>query len=371
MTPLLDSSLSAATSLWAELLGRELHESAPAPIRHVEGARSLITGAGGYIGNAMARILAHSGASKIVLLDISEQALFQVTSELAALGYANRCIPILGSVCDPALLSALFQEHRPELVIHAAALKHVPLMESNPFAAVATNSLGTALLAQMAELHGARRTILISTDKAVAPHSIMGASKRIAELAMLSPLVTRGAVVRLVNVIGSPCSVAPVFAEQIARGVPLTVTDRRCRRYFLTLMEVAALLAQAINASSATGILVPDPGEPVLIEELARRMISASGRRLPIVFTGLRPGDKLGESLLSERERFEGDATPGLRRIGSPPDVGLEQRLRALESAISSRDLPCLLRTVGEFVPGYTPSPLLRNAASELAPAGL
>ena len=309
----------------------------------------------------MARRFAASGADRIVLLEIAEQALFDAERELAALGLGRRVVPVVGSVCDRALLAAVFEEQRPEIVLHAAALKHVPLMESNPFAAVETNALGTWRLAQIAADHDVERMILVSTDKAVAPHSIMGASKRIAELAMLTH--PEFAAVRLVNVIGSPGSVAPLFAEQIARGGPVTVTHPAAQRFFMTLDEVIALLGEAIESEAARGVLAPEPHEAVLIADLARRMITASGQDVPMVFSELRPGDKTEEAMVARGERDAGAATAGLRRIAGPAFQDLEGGMRLLEGAVAGRDLPMLLRLVQELVPDYEPSVLLRDAA--------
>jgi FlaA1/EpsC-like NDP-sugar epimerase len=317
----------------------------------------------------MVRVFAASGAEQIVLLDICEQHLFEVHAALAAQGYADRCTPILGSVCDRTLVDPLFAEHRPQLILHAAALKHVPLMEQNPLAAVATNALGTAILAEAAQSHNARHLILVSTDKAVAPHSIMGASKRIAEQIMLAlPAASQSALrktaVRLVNVIGSPCSVAPLFAEQIASGGPVTVTHPAARRYFLTLDEVTSLLAEAIEAE-ATGLLIPSAditGDPVLIADLARRMIAASARDIPIVFTAPRPGEKRDESLVAPAEFLGEPATQSLTRVESPVAAGLPAHLQALESAVAARDRCETLRLVRRLVPDYHPSALLRES---------
>lgn len=333
----------------------------------VAGRRILVTGAGGFIGAEMVRQVAASGAGQIILLDIAEQQLFAIFSEMTMRGCGACCVPMLGSVRDHTLVAALFDEYHPELIIHAAALKHVPLMERNPFAAVATNSIGTWVLAQVAAEHGARRMIFISTDKAVAPHSIMGASKRIAELAMLAhpQFVT----IRLVNVIGSPFSVGPIFAGQIARGGPVTVTHRAAQRFFLTLEEVVTFLAETMAIEPAGGILVPDPGEPVPIEDLAVRMIAASGSDIPIVFTGERPGDKLEESVISGGERYDGIATLGLRRVMTPLADDLASSFCALETAIAARDLRRLLRIVQDLVPDYEPSQVLRDSASDPATA--
>lgn len=358
------------SSFWSAILGRAAHSPETAPIPAREGQTVLVTGAGGFIASRMARLFAASGAERIILLESAEQALFDLHIQLLEIDDADRCIPVLGSVCDRSLLTALFEEHRPDLVLHAAALKHVPLMERNPFAAVATNALGTWHLAEVAARHGTPRLVLISTDKAVAPHSIMGASKRIAEQIVLAhPACTA---VRLVNVLGSPASVGPLFADQIARGGPVTVTHPDARRYFLTLDDVAALLSEAI-AMESPGLLVPNPGEPLRIVDLARRMIESlrpdEVPQIPIVFTAPRPGDKLDESLLSARESYAGPATPSLRRVLTPRAPNLEAAIPALEAAVATRDLSDLLRTVHGLVPDYEPSALLCDSMAESAAA--
>jgi FlaA1/EpsC-like NDP-sugar epimerase len=360
LTHSFDAPRFGSTPSWAEILGRETTTHRPILIPGVAGRRVLVTGAGGFIGSEMARVFAASGAAEIVLLEIAERALFEVDRNLSAQGFGERTVPVLGSLCDRALLASVFEEHRPEIVLHAAALKHVPLMERNPFAAVETNALGTWRLAQIAANYGVRKMILISTDKAVAPHSIMGASKRIAELTMLAH--PGFAAVRLVNVIGSPGSVAPLFAEQIAQQRPLTVTHPAAQRYFFTLGEAVALLAEAIESDGAPGVLVPEPGEPVVIADLAQRMIAASGQDVPIVYSELRPGDKLEEALVAPRERCSGRVTAGLRSVVGPAAADLETRISALETAIAARDLPQLLRLVEHLVPDYEPSALLRDA---------
>lgn len=310
----------------------------------------------------MAQFFADSGA-RLVLLEIAEQGLFDLNAQLTDSGC--RCTPVLGSVTDRALLGALFEEHRPQLVLHAAALKHVPLMEQNPFAAVATNALGTLHLVETATAYRTPRFILISTDKAVAPHSIMGASKRIAEHITLAAGFTA---VRLVNVLGSLGSVGPIFADQIARGGPVTVTHPDARRYFLTLDEVTTLLGEAIDAR-VPGLLIPNPGDPILIADLARRMIETlSPNPAPeIAFTSPRPGDKLDESLLSPSERISARATPSLHSVTTPSAPRLDKTIRDLEAALAARDLADLLRTVQALVPDYEPSSLLRESLAEAA----
>jgi FlaA1/EpsC-like NDP-sugar epimerase len=318
----------------------------------------------------MVRLLAAGGAGRIVLLDVAEQPLFRIHAELTAQGYGDGCVPVLGSACHAGLLRSLFEEYQPELVLHAAALKHVPLMERNPLAALETNALGAWRLAHAAQKHGASAMILVSTDKAVAPHSIMGAAKRLAELALLAQADRGGmrcAAVRLVNVIGSPCSVGPLFEEQIASGGPVTLTHPGAKRYFMTLADVALLLAEAMDSDTAEGVLVPDPGEALCIVDLAKRMMKAARRTVPMVFAGLRPGDKLDESLMRENERDGGPATVGLRRVDSPVPRNLETHMGELESAIAARDLVNAQRIVLDLVPDYQPSVLLRESLAEMA----
>lgn len=354
---------------WPALLGREPGPRKPATIPQAAGRCVLVTGAGGFIGSAMVHALAASHAERIVLLDHAEQPLFSLWSELTAGGLGERCVPVLASVCDRGRIGALFQEHQPAIVIHAAALKHVPLMERNPLAAIATNAVGTWMVARMAAQHGTRRMIFVSTDKAVAPHSIMGASKRIAELAVLAH-PRMATVVRLVNVLGSPGSVGPIFAGQIAHGGPVTVTHPAARRFFLTLEEVTALLAEAIEAGAGEDVLVPDPGEAILIGDLARRMMALAGREVPVVFTEPRPGDKLDEALWGEHETLRAEPAGSLRRVASPGLADSDARLGTLEDAVAAGDLPPLLRQVEELVPDYRASALVRAAAAEAAAAG-
>lgn len=351
---------------WAAILGRTARPADEVWIAGVAGRRVLVTGAGGFIGGEMVRRLCAADAARVVLLESAERPLFEIHREMSL--YGSRCVPVLGSVCDRGLLDEVFEEHRPELVLHAAALKHVPLMERNPLAAMENNGLGTWRLARAAEEHGARAMILVSTDKAVAPRSIMGAAKRVAELAMPAQGEGGGmrcAAVRLANVIGSPCSVGPLFQEQIARGGPVTVTHREAKRFFLTLEEVAGLLGEAMGSNAAKGVLAPDPGEPVRIEELARRMMAACGRQVPVMFTELRPGEKLDEALIGPEEEIAGAATRGLRRVAGGSRSAGEARMSAMEEAVAARDVRGVLRLLDELVPNYEPSAVLRESVAE------
>ena len=316
------------------------------------GQSVLVTGAGGYIGSALVKAIAAAAPSRLVLLDSCEQNLFEIARHFET----ARCVPgeaVLGSVTGAALLDDLFDRFRPRFVYHAAAFKHVPLLEQNPFAAIHNNAIGTYTLVQAVLRHGPARLTLVSTDKAVNPHSIMGASKRIAELVVVS-LASAGRpmnAVRLGNVFGSTGSVVPIFRRQIADGQPVTVTGREATRYFMSLDDAVAAILDCGAADCAGRILLPDLGEPMRIEALARSLIG--DRQLPIQFTGLRPGDKLAEDLLLDCEVKVGTSGP-LSIVRTPTLTGGEiealiERLRA------ARTLDTLLAAVSAAVPEYAP----------------
>ena len=303
-----------------------------------------MTGAGGYIGSALVKAIAAAAPSRIVLLDSCEQNLFEI----------SQCIPgeaVLGNVTDASLLDDLFDRFRPRFVYHAAAYKHVPLLEGNPFAAIHNNAIGTFLLAHAILRHGPARLTLVSTDKAVNPFSIMGASKRIAELVVVSlasALHPMNAV-RLGNVIDSTGSVVPIFRQQIAAREPVTVTHREATRYFMPLAAAVDAILAAGAVGCAGRVLLPDLGSPVRIEELARSMIGDT--ELPIRFTGLRPGDKLSEDLLFADEVKEGTLGPlSIIRTPALTPVELAEMIGRLRAA---RDLDALLSAVGALVPEY------------------
>lgn len=316
--------------------------------------RVLITGAGGSIGSALAHAIAAYGPEALVLMDFSEQALYRIDREI---GVPHKAI--LADICDDVATVEVFEQYRPQIVFHAAAFKHVPLMESHPFAAVRNNAVGTFTLARAAARHGAEQVVIVSTDKAVEPASIMGASKRIAELVglTLASSATKIKAVRLGNVYGSQGSVVPLFAEQIAKGGPLTVTHAEATRYFLTVSEAAEYLLLALSDVFPSGVLVPDLSEPVRVEEIARELIEKSGSRAEISYIGLRPGEKLHERLLAEDESFEGVARPlrVIRSVGVSADEA-ERAVRDLGAAIAARAVGQLLGVVMRLVPSYKPS---------------
>ncbi len=341
------------------------------PAHSLHGKRILITGAGGWIGSALTHAIAELAPRQLVLLEAAERNLYDIDAALRQLPYPVPHVPLLGSVSDAVLLAEIFHRYRPEIVYHAAAFKHVPLMEQNPFAAIENNAIGTQRLVQAASNHETRQLILLSTDKAVDPVSIMGASKRIAELTLLAPRAsgTQCKALRLGNVLGSEGSIVPLFRKQIMAGLPVTVTHPEVRRYFLTTSDAVTLLLLASSADAPPGILVPELGEPVPVVALAQHLIAnghgPTTRKAPIVFTQLRPGDKMSEALLSGRESYasETDSACLLRSVRSPslPTAVLEETLQALERACRERSLQRLLTAVVRAVPEYRPSALLQE----------
>jgi FlaA1/EpsC-like NDP-sugar epimerase len=263
---------------WERLLNRPRLDLTTSP-RNLENAGKtiLVTGAGGYIGSALAKAIAASNPLVLIAVDHSEHNLHRVSMELRGDQELAPHVAILGDVCDGALLTNILERYRPEIIYHAAAFKHVPLLETNPLAAIRNNVIGTYRLAQAAVEQKVAKLLLISTDKAVNPQSVMGASKRIAELALLrwSNTGCEMKVVRLGNVLGSPGSVAPLFLEQILGGGPVTVTHSDVNRYFLTLDEAVELIRVAASIDGSEGIYVPELGEPIKILDLARHLIGA------------------------------------------------------------------------------------------------
>ncbi len=333
----------------------------------------LITGAGGCIGSALARNVIRSGAKLVLLLDHSEQNLYEIHTELCAGGSSSH-VAILGDISDEGLLDEVFEKNGPGVIFHAAAFKHVPLMEANPIAVVRNNVLGTRTLASAALRYGVRQLIMISTDKAVNPRSVMGAAKRVAELILLrfSNSATRMSAVRLGNVLGSNGSVVPLFQQQIARGGPVTVTHPDSRRYFISLAETVELIHAAAALNEDAGVLVPELGAPVNILGLANRLIREAGCRpdqIEVVFTGLRPGDKLSEDLISATEWLEPTSDSRLQKINGPrPSPSrFDSAIELISQRVGARSLAPLVETLCELVPEYQPSEtLLRLVNGEL-----
>ena len=344
--------------------------------RLVRGRRVLVTGAGGTIGSELARQIASLDPALLVLLDNGEYALWQIDTELAETHPAIPRQICLADIRDDARIRAVCDDIRPELVFHAAALKHVPMVEANPLEGLMTNAVGTRIVADAARAAGAVQMVFISTDKAVNPSSIMGASKRLAEMYVQALDRTahsaglRYVTVRFGNVLGSTGSVVPLFRRQLERGGPLTVTHPDMQRYFMTVREAVGLVLQAsvVGGIEQGGIFVLDMGPPVRIVDLARQMIRLTGHSvasddapapnaIAIRFTGLRPGEKLFEELFHGKEPpsptgYEGllMATP---RTADPAIVG--RCLDEIAAACRAGQPGAALSLLGRMVPEYEP----------------
>ena len=361
----------------ADLLGREPVRIDTAGIADWFRHRTvLVTGAGGSIGSELCRQIARFSPRQLVLLDCGETELFHVEQEMHRLG--QRSAAVLADVRDARGIRDVFRRIRPQVVFHAAAYKHVGLMERHAQHAASVNIVGTEVIATAAAEAGVEKFVLISTDKAVNPTSVMGASKRVAEqicLALNARGPTRYVAVRFGNVLGSRGSVVPLFQDKIRRGEPLTIRGANSRRYFMSVSEAVLLVLQAGAAGKGGEIFVLDMGEPVQIADLARDMIRLSGLEpdidVPIVFTHPEPGEKDHEDLLAAEE---GTAATQYDRIFvapgavSVPAEALFARLAALRGMIEDRDLEGIIGTLGALVPTYRPSALVAVGAMPAPP---
>jgi FlaA1/EpsC-like NDP-sugar epimerase len=354
---------------WRGFLARPRLPSPPAGALDLLRKQSiLITGAGGSIGSALAMRLAALAPKKLILLETSESHLYALRRDWAATGATSTAIFVLGSVADEALLDEILAEHTPRIVFHAAAFKHVPLMEEQPLAAIANNIFATEILARAAAAHGAR-VVLLSTDKAVAPASLMGATKRVAEQIVLA---SGGTALRLGNVLASRDSVAEIFARQIAQGGPLTVTDPAARRYFLTLDEAVDLLLTATAHPASAALLAPVLEATHFIADLARFMAHelSSQREIAIEFTGPRAGDKETETLWSASDRIRPAGLDGMLLVETAHSTKaqLAIQLTTLRAALDARDVRDALAQLVALVPDYTPSSTVLAIASQYTP---
>ena len=320
----------------------------------------LVTGAGGSIGSELTRQLAAYPLRKLILLDRSECGLFLIERELAATVSGLEIKAMVADVCDRARVNSVFRNFSPQVIFHAAAHKHIPLMEENVSEAVRNNILATYALGEIAGKSGAEAFVLISTDKAVKPTSVMGASKRMAELIVQElnqSFRTRFLAVRFGNVIGSTGSVTTRFREQIKRGGPVTVTHPEMERYFMTIPEAANLVLQAGAIGEGGEIFVLDMGEPVKILDLAKELIRLSGLKpetdIKIVFTGVRPGEKLREQLQTEKEQLAKARHPKIfvGRISSYPSGTVQQALKKINELYLSEDEAQIREFLNEFLP--------------------
>jgi FlaA1/EpsC-like NDP-sugar epimerase len=343
----------------------------------LEGKVILVTGAGGSIGSELCRQIARFGPKMIVGYEISENALFHLNQEMKEdfPGVAFR--PEIGSVQKPERLSEVLDQHQPSILYHAAAYKHVPMMEAHMFEALENNVFGTYHTGLAAARHELEDFVLISTDKAVRPTSIMGATKRVAELAVnsLQNGGTRFVSVRFGNVLGSNGSVIPLFKKQIAAGGPVTVTHPEMQRYFMTIPEASQLVLQASTMGRGGEIFVLDMGKPVNIVDLARNLILLSGLRpeddIRIKFIGIRPGEKLYEELHTFEESTLPTRHEKVKIFAGPPIDCNEMRrlLETLRQLCDVRDVPQLILQLKHMVPDYNPSSdVLRRALVEQSP---
>lgn len=360
-----------APVLPGQLLGRaQLDQDILTDDTHFTGRSVLVSGAGGSIGSELCRQVLACKPAVLVLYELSELALYTIDMELReiALEAGTRIVPVLGSVTDARLAKKVLGAHKIDVVLHAAAYKHVPLVEANPLAGLANNVLGTATLARAARTAGVERFILISSDKAVRPTNVMGASKRLAEL-VVQDLAERSqgtvfAMVRFGNVLGSSGSVIPLFQDQIARGGPVTVTHSDVTRYFMTVQEAVRLVLRASSFARGGEVFVLDMGAPVAIRNLARHVIEANGYAvrdatnpdgdIEIVITGLRPGEKLHEELLIG----EGFLTTAHEKIFTAREARLSEievasALRSLREAVATADDTAARAVIARWVEGW------------------
>jgi FlaA1/EpsC-like NDP-sugar epimerase len=359
-----------------DLLGRKPVQLDQARIRdRIQGKVVMVTGAGGSIGSELCRQIAQFRPLALVGFDEAETPLFQVERELAK-DFPNLAFHAeIGSICRLDTLRRVMQNYQPRIVYHAAAYKHVSMMEKHVFAAVENNIFGTWHVAVAAADHGVEDFVMISTDKAVRPTSMMGASKRVAELvirALQTENRTKFVAVRFGNVLGSNGSVVPIFKEQIVSGGPVTVTHPEMRRYFMTIPEAAQLVLQSFAIGKGGEVFVLDMGESVKIVDLARDLILLSGlqpdRDIKIEFTGPRPGEKLFEELNLHDEHLVPTSHAQIRSYVSPYDVDIRQiksYMQSLQQIVSTGDIARLVLLLKELIPDYNPgSQLLKVALS-------
>lgn len=347
-----------------DLLGREpIRVDIDSILGYVQNKVVLVTGGGGSIGSELCRQIAGHKPAQLIVFDIYENNAYDLQQELKEKYPELNLVVLIGSVRNTSRINYVFETYHPDIVYHAAAHKHVPLMEDSPNEAIKNNVFGTYNMAQSAAAHGVKRFVLISTDKAVNPTNIMGASKRLCEMVvqmMDRRSDTEFVAVRFGNVLGSNGSVVPLFERQIACGGPVTVTHPEITRFFMTIPEAVSLVLQAGYYAKGGEIFVLDMGQPVKIDDMARQLIRLSGFEpdvdIPIIYTGLRPGEKLYEELLMDEEGLQ-DTANRLIHVGRPIDMDDEafcRQLEALERACRHNS-PDIRRCVADMVPTYHP----------------
>ena len=349
-----------------DLLGREVIQMNNKRIgEEISGKVILVTGAAGSIGSEIVRQLIAYFPSKLVLVDQAESALYDLEYELAGKVPTNvQLIVNVADVSDTRRISKIFKNHRPDIIFHAAAYKHVPLMENNPYEAIKTNVIGTRILAEMASEVGVDKFVMVSTDKAVNPTNVMGATKRLAEMYtqsmnQLDGIKTKFIATRFGNVLGSNGSVIPLFKKQIERGGPVTVTHPEITRYFMTIPEACELVLEAATMGQGGEVFVFDMGESVKIIDLAKKMITLSGLRvdkdIEIKYTGLRPGEKLYEELLNNDENTLPTHHPKIliAEVNTPSYAYMEIATNDLNHLLSSGNNNSIVAKIKEIIPEY------------------
>jgi FlaA1/EpsC-like NDP-sugar epimerase len=344
-----------------DVLGRQQVEvDLDAVATYVKGKTVLVTGAGGSIGSELCRQLARLGVARIVLVDKGESGLFEIERELVDERDFTAAIPVLSNSGDREKMRQVFERYQPQVLFHAAAYKHVGMLEANPLQAVSNNVLATRTLAEVAVEFGVERFVLISTDKAANPKNVMGQSKAVCEwiiesFALHPEVDTRFVAVRFGNVLGSSGSVIPIFRRQIERGGPVTVTNPEMTRFFMTIPEASSLVVQAGAMGGRGQVYVLDMGEPVRILDLAKQMIRLSGRNeadIPIVFTGARAGEKVHEVLWNEGEAVGPTSHPKIMRAARRQidSAWLEENLAALERLVDEGNTLGVVTHLGGMV---------------------
>ncbi|MBI5141393.1 MAG: polysaccharide biosynthesis protein [Nitrospirae bacterium] len=348
-----------------DILGREQAEVDCNMIaRYLKGKRVLVTGAGGSIGSEVLRQVLGFKPERVIAFDIDETELFNVEQELKGVNGASRLCPVVGDIRDVAKVRWVFANHLPHVVFHAAAYKHVPVMEEYPEEAIKTNIFGTRTVARMAVEFGAERFVMVSTDKAVRPTNVMGATKRVAEK-IVNELNSIGGTpfvsVRFGNVVGSRGSVVPIFQKQIKAGGPVTVTHEEMTRYFMSIPEAVTLILQAGAMGEGGEVFVLDMGEPVKIIEVAREMIRLHGLipdvDIPIVISGIRPGEKMYEELLTTSENVE--ATSHAKIFKAKDSLRHDEvlaRIPLFDDMVHNPDPDTLRAFLKELVSSYNPA---------------
>jgi FlaA1/EpsC-like NDP-sugar epimerase len=349
-----------------DLLGREVIQMNNKRIgEEISGKVILVTGAAGSIGSEIVRQLIAYFPAKLVLVDQAESALYDLEYELAGKVPTNvQLIVNVADVSDTRRISKIFKNHRPDIIFHAAAYKHVPLMENNPYEAIKTNVIGTRILSELAAEVGVEKFVMVSTDKAVNPTNVMGATKRLAEMYtqsmnQLEGVKTKFIATRFGNVLGSNGSVIPLFKKQIERGGPVTVTHPEITRYFMTIPEACELVLEAATMGQGGEVFVFDMGESVKIIDLAKKMITLSGLRvdkdIEIRYTGLRPGEKLYEELLNNDENTLPTHHPKIliAEVNTPSYAYMEVATNDLNHLLSSGTNNSIVAKIKEIIPEY------------------